>query len=238
MRTALVLRGLARFTDDKQVEIFKRMVGENTDIFICTWDETGAREYRANRYDYSTEETNVNKLLKAFNPVRIKVYSLSDFRDTQEQTLKLIADKHDLDISQNKAYQHTKNTLLGQMFCFQQGVKLVQEFGYRKYERIVVSRFDYNCSAYTLPRVKPGEAWASGSWHAYYNDFCHIFHSSDISGFTKIYDSLADCGKDAFVSPYIKPRCSCAEIWYWNYIKKHLKLDFRNANLGGQIRRA
>ena len=55
------------------------------------------------------------------------MYSLNDFRDTNEQTLNLLADKYDLDISQNKAYQHTKNTLLGQMFCFQQGVKLVEE---------------------------------------------------------------------------------------------------------------
>ncbi len=236
MKTALVLRGLARFADDESVERFTRMAGENTDIFICTWDETGTREHGANRYSYSTKSTNVNKLIKLFNPVRIKVYSLNDFRDTNEQTLNLLADKYDLDISQNKAYQHTKNTLLGQMFCFQQGVKLVEEFGHKQYERIIVSRFDYNPSG-RAPSVKPGEAWASGVWHAYLNDFCHVFHSSDISGFTKIYDSLATCGKDDFISPYIKPRCSCAEIWYWNYIRKHLKLKFRSSKLGGQIRR-
>lgn len=235
MKNALVLRGLARFIDEKQVETFRGAFGEDTDIYICTWDESGARGGGANRYDYSTKKIDVDKLVKLFNPIKTKVYSLNDFRDTQEQTLKFIADKYDLDISKNKAYQHTKNSLLGQMFCFQQGVKLIKECE-NKYKNISVARFDINCSG-RVEYVKPGEVHASGVWHAYLNDFCHTFHGDDINGFTKIYDSLATCGKNDFISPYISPRCSCAEVWYWNYIKKHLKLKFRSSKLGARIRR-
>ena len=76
----------------------------------------------------------------------------------------------------------------------------------------------------------------SGVWHAYLNDFCHTFHGDDINGFTKIYDSLATVVKMIYIL-HINPRCSCAEVWYWNYIKKHLKLKFRSSKLGARIRR-
>ena len=71
MKNALVLRGLARFIDEK-VETFRGAFGEDTDIYICTWDESGVRGGGANECDYSTKKIDVDKLVKLFNPIKNK----------------------------------------------------------------------------------------------------------------------------------------------------------------------
>lgn len=235
-RTALVLRGLSRNYRQTYKNLLKAC-GENVDVYLSIWDDTGKVTNANNKFSYSEEQTDLNDIKKCYNTDNVIVHNTKSFRASEPERLDKLSEKYDLDLSNNKVYQNSRNSLFGQMYCFQAGVDmLLNSNKLSTYDRIIITRCDFILHQNSLPSAKSGYVIGNAHWHDYVKDFMHIIHPSDLHKFTKIYDSILDANHNDFISPYIEFRCPCAEIWYNSYVKNNNLQITAGSILGKLIR--
>ena len=235
-KTAVLLRGLSR-NYQKTYKSLLKACGKHTDVYLSIWDDTGKIMNKNDKFSYSSGQININNIKSCYKTENLIVHNTKIFRSTEPNRLKELSLKFNLNLNNNKVYQNSRNSLFGQMYCFQAGVNmLLRSNKLSNYDRIIVTRCDLQIQQDNIPPAELGCVIGNGRWHEYVQDFMHIIHPVDLHKFTKIYDSIMDANQNDFISPYIKFRCPCAEIWYDSYIKQN-NLRIKNGNILGQLKR-
>ena len=233
--TALLLRGLSRNFEKTHKELFK-YVKYDFDVFIHTWDIDGLRRSRNKRFSYGKTKSLIEDIKLAYNPKKIEVDIHDDFISNNEEKIFNHAKKLKIDMDNNYVHNCFIHSLISQMASFQKVVRLfLSNVNLKEYDRVIVVRFDY-LAKNLIPYVKKdGLVYSNNKWQSYLSDFCHVINPKDIIKFNKIYDEIfhvSEKGYDNFISPYVN--APCAEMWYYNFIKKS-GLKFRNGNFGGKL---